>query len=197
MIQKIFNRELCINNITLKPLSYEFLEPLAQLAIEKKIWEYHAEPLHEPAYFKKEWFDKALSAMKENKRFVYVIYIDKQLAGSTGYHHIDIKNRTIDIGYTWYHPEFWGTGMNVNAKYLLLKQAFEEFPEAFNRVGFCINSINQRSCKAVEKIGATYEGTLRNHLIRPDGSIRHSCVFSILVEEWPSIKKQLEKKMSV
>jgi RimJ/RimL family protein N-acetyltransferase len=191
----MINRNLKINKVELVPLSLEHLEPLTQLAKEKSIWEFHAEDFHEAVVFKKRWFDKAIVGMQEGKRFVYAIYVDNQLAGSSGYHHIDIKNRTIDIGYTWYHPAFWGTGINYHAKYLLLKQAFEEYPEAFNRVGFCINSINQRSCKAVEKIGATYEGTLRNHMIRNDGSIRHSCMFSILLEEWPRTKVHLENKI--
>ena len=87
-----------------------------------------------------------------------------------------------------------GTGFNVECKYLLLRHCFETL--GLIRVFFKTDSNNIRSQKAMEKIGAKYEGTLRNHMIREDGSLRHSAYYSIIKEEWLEVKKHLEKLLN-
>jgi RimJ/RimL family protein N-acetyltransferase len=107
---------------------------------------------------------------------------------------IQPHNRTIEIGGTWYAVRFQRTAANTESKYLLLTYAFETL-ECI-RVQFKADLRNERSQKALERIGAVYEGTLRNHMILPDGSIRSSVYFSILDSEWPAVKSHLEDMLA-
>ena len=99
------------------------------------------------------------------------------------------KDRSLDIGYTWYIPSVWGKVYNKECKLLLLQYAFEELH--FNRVQFKVAHQNIRSMKAVEKIGGVLEGILRKHSYRMDGTLRNVVIFSIIDEEWTGKKEKL------
>ena len=94
---------------------------------------------------------------------------------------------------TWLAPSVQRTGVNTECKYLLLRQAFEVM-EAI-RVQFRTHHLNSKSQRAIERLGAVKEGMLRNHMIMPDGSYRHSVFYSIIESEWPQVKAALEAKM--
>ena len=98
---------------------------------------------------------------------------------------IDDKHRRLEIGYTWLTPAYWRTAINTNCKYLLLRYSFEHlhFTTCTNKT----DHENIRSQKAIERIGAT-KGILRNHMIRKDGTTRHTVMYSITIEEWPQVK---------
>jgi RimJ/RimL family protein N-acetyltransferase len=117
---------------------------------------------------------------------------DQQLIGSTRYYDIEMKHRHLSIGNTWYIQAVWGSAVNSECKYLLLQQAFENLKML--RVQFKTDARNIRSRKALEKIGATEEGVLRQHLILDNGVIRDSVVYSIIHPEWPRVKSDLERK---
>ncbi len=99
----------------------------------------------------------------------------------------------LEIGGTWYGAEFRRTQVNTECKYLLLRQAFEEF--SCIRVQLKTDLRNERSQRAIERIGAVKEGMLRNHMILPNGHIRHSIYYSIIDSEWPAVKLRLEQML--
>ncbi len=116
------------------------------------------------------------------------------MAGATRYLNIVPKDRGLEIGGTWYGPEFQRTAVNTECKYLLLRHAFESL--GCIRVQLKTDLRNERSQKAIERIGAVKEGVLRNHMILPDGRIRHSVFYSILDSEWLEVKKRLGEMMN-
>lgn len=109
--------------------------------------------------------------------------------GSSSYLNADPHNLRVEIGATWITPKWQRTGVNTECKWLLLRHAFEEL--SANRVEFKTDSLNEASRRALSRIGAKEEGTLRNHMVRPDGSLRHSTYFSVTVEEWPQVDRHL------
>lgn len=112
-------------------------------------------------------------------------------AGSTRFGLINWKNKLLHIGWTWIGHEFQGTGLNVNMKFLMLQYAFETLE--FEKVEFRVDDRNNKSRRAVEKLGATLEGILRKDVPMKDGYRRNTCCYGILKEEWPGIKVELLK----
>jgi len=113
-----------------------------------------------------------------------------RVAGATRYLNIMPADRGLEIGGTWYGTDFQRTAVNTECKYLLLQHAFETLKCI--RVQLKTDLRNERSQRAIERIGAVKEGVLRNHMILPDGRIRHSVFYSILDSEWEVVKKRLE-----
>jgi RimJ/RimL family protein N-acetyltransferase len=126
--------------------------------------------------------------------FVAIHLASSRVAGATRYLNIMPKDRGLEIGGTWYGLEFQRTSVNTECKYLLLRHAFETL--GCIRVQLKTDLQNERSQKAIERIGAVKEGVLRNHMILPDGRYRHSVFYSILDTEWPDVKKRLEEMMA-
>jgi len=113
--------------------------------------------------------------------------------GATRYLEIRPQHNGLEIGGTWYGLDYQRTAVNTECKYLLLKHAFENL--GCIRVQFKSDSRNEKSIAAIKRLGAKPEGILRNHMILGDGTFRHSAYFSILMDEWPEVKKLLEEKL--
>jgi N-acetyltransferase len=126
--------------------------------------------------------------------FAIVALRPRATAGGTGYWNYDAEHRRLEIGATWLAPDFQRTAVNTEAKYLLLQHAFERL--GCQRVEFKTDSLNAPSRAALQRIGAVEEGTLRNHMVMPDGRKRHSVAFSVIAEEWPAVKARLEGMMA-
>ncbi len=142
-------------------------------------------------------FLEAVRKMAEAKTalpFAIVLKSTGKVIGATGYWYIDPHHRRLEIGGSWITPEWQRTAVNTEAKYLLLRHAFEELKCI--RVEFKTDSLNEKSRTALKRIGALEEGLLRNHMIQPDGRLRHSVVFSILDSEWPQVRARLVERMS-
>jgi len=123
-----------------------------------------------------------------------VVHLDSgRVAGATRYLNIAPEHRGLEIGGTWYGVEFRRTVVNTECKYLLLKHAFETL--GCIRVQFKTDLRNERSQRAIGRIGAKREGVLRNHMILPDGRYRDSVFYSIISREWPDVKSMLEKML--
>jgi RimJ/RimL family protein N-acetyltransferase len=120
--------------------------------------------------------------------------VDGRIIGSTRYLDVQEEDRTAEIGWTWYEPPAWGTIVNPEAKFLLLRHAFEEWHAI--RIALKTDVRNLRSQSAIARLGAVYEGTLRNQRIRPDGSYRDTPIYSIIESEWPSVKRSLEARLA-
>jgi RimJ/RimL family protein N-acetyltransferase len=113
-----------------------------------------------------------------------------RVVGTTSYMDISKKDRSLEIGSTIYSREFWRTKVNTETKYLLLTHAFEE--RKCIRVSLKTDVLNTRSQNAILRLGASFEGKFRSHRIRTDGSLRDSMYYSIIQEEWPTVKPRLE-----
>jgi RimJ/RimL family protein N-acetyltransferase len=137
--------------------------------------------------------------MKEHERGVSVPFATLErssgkLVGSTRFMSIDVANRHLEIGSTWIATAWQRTAVNTEAKYLMLRQAFEVWKCL--RVEFKTDSMNERSRKAILRLGAKEEGTFRNHMVTWNGRIRHSVYFSVIDGEWPQVKARLEQRMT-
>jgi RimJ/RimL family protein N-acetyltransferase len=136
------------------------------------------------------WFDLAL----ENENEVpFVVHVGDRPVGSTRYLNIEPAHRRTEIGWTWLERAQWGTGANVETKYLLLRNAFESWNAM--RVEFKTDARNLRVRGALLGIGATFEGVFRKHMVLPD-SIRDSAWYAIVDDDWPRVKDLLERKIA-
>lgn len=136
------------------------------------------------------WFDQALSAEQE---VPFVVHVDDRPVGSTRFLNIEPFHRRAEIGWTWLERAQWGTGTNVEAKYLLLRQAFET--AGLMRVEFKTDARNLRVRGALLGIGGRFEGISRKHMVLPD-SIRDSAWYAVLDDDWARVKPMLEAKIS-
>lgn len=125
--------------------------------------------------------------------FAIVDLASGRVVGETRYMYIEVRHHGLGIGYTWLAPSVQRTGINTECKYLLLCHAFEQLGAI--RVQLRTHLLNLQSQRAIERLGATKEGILRNHRIMPDGSYRHSVCYSFIDSEWPQVKAKLEAKM--
>lgn len=126
--------------------------------------------------------------------FVVSLKPENRIVGSTSYFQVAPEHKRAEIGYTWYEQSLWGTYVNPECKYLLLRHAFEDWHA--NRIQISTDIKNVHSQRAIVKLGAKLEGTLRNHMIRRDGSLRDTMLYSITSNEWPGVKKTLEDRIS-
>jgi RimJ/RimL family protein N-acetyltransferase len=126
-------------------------------------------------------------------RFAVVLRASDRVVGTTSYLDVQPAHRGIEIGATWYAPDVRGSAVNPEAKLLLLRHAFEDWSAI--RVCLKTDANNLQSQAAIRKLGAQYEGTLRQHMIRPDGTYRDSAYFSIVDKEWPEARERLERRV--
>lgn len=135
--------------------------------------------------------------MNQGLSYVYLIKDVQtgETVGSSRYIDIDIKNKSLEIGSTWITTKWQRTHINTATKLLMLENAFEHLK--INRVSLQTDSRNLQSVKAIEKIGATFEGKLRKHRVCQDGNNRDSMLFSIIDTEWPEVKDRLISKLKM
>lgn len=179
------------NVVLLRPLVREDSPALLAAGSYPEIWSYMSTTIEDESDVHN-FVENALSNKILMKEYPFVI-VDKlsgQIIGSTRFMDIDSKHQRLEIGTTWLTPSFWRTAVNTNCKYLLLTYCFEVL--GLQRVQIKTDHDNLRSQKAIERIGATKEGVLRNHMIRKDGSTRHTVMYSITLQEWPKVKAHLE-----
>jgi RimJ/RimL family protein N-acetyltransferase len=138
------------------------------------------------------------TALEEQERgvslpFALIEKATRRVVGSTRYGNIDGAHHRVEIGWTWVAREWQRTAVNTEAKYLLLRHAFETL--GCIRVELKTDSLNERSRTAILRIGAREEGIFRNHMITASGRVRHSVYFSVVDSEWPAVKARLESRL--
>ncbi|MGX1880416.1 GNAT family N-acetyltransferase [Streptomyces sp. NPDC055287] len=139
---------------------------------------------------------EALLAKQEQGDSIALAQIDiatGEVAGSTSYYEIEPADRGIAIGSTWLGSRFQRTGINTEAKLLLLGRAFDDL--GARRVTWHTDHRNERSQRAIERLGARHEGVLRSHRTRPDGTVRDTVVYSMLADEWPAARAALTARL--
>ncbi len=176
--------------VELIPLTTAHYEELTKLAGDKRIWEFYAFDGSNPQIFE-QVLNSTLKKKETGEQYPFVIKLrhNGKIIGSTRFMEIVPKDRKLEIGGTWLAPQYWATRVNPESKLLLLSYCFEQLHLV--RVQLKTDVLNMRSRKAIEKIGAQYEGILRNELIRANGTNRDSAFYSILDREWPDVKQQL------
>ena len=180
--------------VRLLPLAVDHESELLLAAQDDRIWRY---TIHEPrtAALMHEYVSSALADRDRGEALPFAVYHREagRIIGATRYHSISAANRGIEIGFTWYAPEFWRTRVNTECKYLMLTYAFEVL--RCIRVELKTDGRNDRSRAAILRLGAREEGTLRSKVIMRDGHRRDAVYFSILDHEWPAVKDRLERML--
>ena len=141
------------------------------------------------------YMDDALKMRDELGAMPFIVRrkSDGKVVGSTRYFNVDAKNRRLEIGHTWYSQSVQRTGVNTEAKLLLLKHAFEKLNCI--AVEFRTHWFNFDSRAAIARLGAKQDGVLRNHQVSPNGTLRDTVVFSIIASEWPTVKAHLRHQL--
>jgi N-acetyltransferase len=182
-------------HIRLEPLTHNHHDDLCRVGLDPELWRVATRRIDSP----EEMSNYIQEAIEERDRGVALPFatIEKstnRAVGSTRFGNIDRYNRHVEIGWTWIGAEWQRTHVNTEAKYLMLSYSFEEL--GCIRVEFKTDSLNERSRNAILRLGATEEGTFRNHMIVQGGRFRHSVYFSIIDSEWPAVKARLEEKLN-
>jgi RimJ/RimL family protein N-acetyltransferase len=177
--------------VILVPLTRDHFTALQKIAEEKRIWEFYPVDMLSPEKCLNA-FNKALFERGKGSQFPFAIFHkeENRLIGSTRLMNIEPAHRKLEIGWTWLHPRYWATEVNLECKLLLLSFCFEQWQAI--RVQFRTDEKNIRSRRAIEKIGGAFEGILRNDWIKEDGGFRNTAYFSIIHTEWEIKKTRLK-----
>jgi N-acetyltransferase len=181
--------------VRLEPLSEAHVPGLAEVGLEPDIWRHmlygNVDTEAKLLAFVRDLLGR--QARGTDLPFTVILRESCRPIGCTRYLNIDVANRGVELGGTWYGHAYQRTGVNTECKYLLLTHAFETW--GCIRVQLKTDLNNVRSQTAIERIGAVKEGVLRNHMMRPDGTIRDSVIYSVVDCEWPQVKARLEMLM--
>jgi RimJ/RimL family protein N-acetyltransferase len=181
--------------VRLEPLGTEHVEGLARAVQDGRLWELWytgiPEPRAVPAYV-----ESALKGQAEGHMLPWAV---RELAsgtviGSTRYHDVVAAIDRVEIGYTWYAKSWQRSHVNTTCKLLLFQHAFERL--GCRVVGLRTDNFNFTSQRAIEALGAKKDGVLRHHAPRRDGSPRDTVIYSVLVAEWPDVKRHLEARLT-
>jgi RimJ/RimL family protein N-acetyltransferase len=182
-------------HVRLEPMTEAHTSALAEIGVGQDFWDFMVYGDMKTEDDMRGWVNQILDRAEKGTDlpFVVVHLASGRVAGATRYLNIMPNDRGLEVGGTWYGIDFQRTIVNTECKYLLLTHAFEKL--GCIRVQLKTDSRNERSQKAIERIGAKKEGVLRNHMILPNGYIRDSVYYSILNTEWSDVKKNLEQIM--
>ncbi|MFN8571975.1 MAG: GNAT family protein [Gemmatimonadaceae bacterium] len=173
------------------PMRMEHLDALCAIGLEPSIWRWMPFQVRDRAGMQG-FISDALAEQEHGSVVPYVTTLADSgaVVGSTRFMSIVRPHGRVEIGGTWIAPAYQRTRVNTEAKYLMLRHAFEAWQ--CQRVEFKTNSLNAPSRAALLRLGAVEEGTFRKHMWNQDGSVRHSVYFSIVDDEWPQVKSRLE-----
>jgi N-acetyltransferase len=180
--------------VVLEPLEPGHAEGLWQAAQAPEIWRWLAHIGESREYFD-EWMRLSLEASAAGREGVFATRDRRRdtLVGSTRYLNVRPADRVVEIGWTWLNPEAWRTGINVEAKLLMFRHAFETL--GCVRVELKTDARNERSRAAMAALPAQFEGIMRKHMIVPDVGVRDSAYFSVVDDEWPEVRANLERRL--
>jgi RimJ/RimL family protein N-acetyltransferase len=176
--------------VRLEPLRRDHLDGLAEVAFDPALWRFTlARPVDRADL--EAWLETALDNAEEGAEmpFATVDQASGRAIGSTRYLNIVPEHRRFEIGWTWIATTAQRTGANREAKLLQLTHGFEQL--GANRIEFKTDSLNEKSRAALLGIGAQFEGIFRNHMIMPEGRLRHSAYYSVTRDDWPEVKARL------
>jgi len=181
-------------HVQLEPLLAAHHAALTEIGLDEDLWRWIPVPVRTPEEMSA-YIEAALAEQARGVSLPFTI-VEKSSGkpvGCTRYANIDRVHRRVEIGWTWVAKPWQRTAVNTEAKYLLLRHAFETL--GCIRVELKTDSLNEKSRAAILRIGARQEGIFRNHMITASGRIRHTVYFSIVDSEWPAVKARLEQRL--
>jgi N-acetyltransferase len=179
--------------VRLEPLARAHHHRLCDVGLDEELWKWIPAPVR-TADEMAAYLEKALDEQERGISLPFAI-VEKasgRVIGSTRYMNIEREHRRLEIGCTWVGRDWQRSAVNTEAKYLLLRHAFDTL--GCMRVELKTDSLNERSRAAIQRIGAKEEGIFRNHMITASGRIRHTVYYSIVEAEWPGVRARLEQK---
>ena len=179
----------------LEPLSLDHANALSEAVQDGELWKLWYTAIPTPAAMLGEVQRRLdLQASGSMLPFAVIHLPDERMAGMTTYMHIDSANRRLEIGSTWYRQSLQRSALNTECKRMLLGHAFEQLDCI--AVEFRTHWHNSASRRGIERLGAKLDGVLRSHQITANGSLRDTCVYSILASEWPAVRANLDHALS-
>jgi RimJ/RimL family protein N-acetyltransferase len=180
--------------VVLEPLTHSHVDGLKDAVIDGELWQLWYASVPSPNEMTS-YVDAAIKASANgNMAFVVRDLKTQKVVGTTRFYNVEPAHKRGLIGYTWYAKSAQSTAINTEAKYLLMQYWFEV--QQANAVEFRTHFFNETSRRAIERLGAKQDGILRSHQILKDGSIRDTVVYSIIANEWPAVKNNLQAKLA-
>lgn len=180
--------------VRLEPMKIDHLDALCEVGLVPELWKVTANIVEDREDLQR-YVEKALTDQAKGIALPFVT-MDKaagKIVGSTRFGNIETANRKAEIGWTWIHPDWQRSFVNTEAKLLMLSHAFETWKCI--RVELKTDALNHKSRKAIARIGGKEEGTLRHHMITESGRFRDTVFFSIIDEEWETVKRNLSERL--
>lgn len=179
--------------VRLEPLQPGHLPGLAAAILEGELWQipvtFVPHPDELPAFFA-----DAEAAHLARRELTFATFDGERLVGSTRFRCIELAHKRVEIGFTFIAPSSQRTHVNTEAKYLMLRHAFEVW--GCNRVELLTDELNTKSRSAIARLGAQQEGLLRRHMVMRDGRIRDSVIYSLIETDWPHARRILEARLA-
>ncbi|MDA1080996.1 MAG: GNAT family protein [Gemmatimonadetes bacterium] len=177
--------------VRLEPLALDHVDALAAVAFDGPIFRWYPVNIDTPADLER-WVRDALAAQEAGTAlpFATVLLDGERVVGSTRFMNISVYDGRFEIGSTWVTPRHQRTAVNTESKLLMLRHAFDTL--GARRVELKTHALNEQSRRGIERLGAQFEGTHRNHMLMADGSMRDTVWYSIIDTEWPAVKARLE-----
>ncbi|HEX9304433.1 MAG TPA: GNAT family protein [Thermoanaerobaculia bacterium] len=182
--------------VRLEPLSFSHLNALSEVALDPELWRWTSERA-DSAEELRAYVERALEGQRSGSALPFATIarsIGKPI-GSTRFANVDLPNGRLEIGWTWLGRDWQRTAANTEAKYLMMKHAFETL--GVRRVEFKTDALNERSRAAIRRIGAREEGILRKHGVTMSGRVRDTVYYSVIDDEWPVVRRRLEERLAI
>lgn len=179
------------HGVQLVPLAPEHADGLAAAAADGELWTLRVTSV--PAPDEARGYIASALSMTDRVAFA-VLDAAGTVLGSTSYHDILLEPRRLEIGYTWYARRVQRTHVNTACKLLLLRHAFDTLD--FTTVGWRTDALNLASQRAIERLGARWDGVIRGQALRRDGSVRDTAMYSLTAPEWPAVRERLVRRLA-
>jgi len=178
----------------LEPLSRDHYDALVEAVADGELWKLWYTAIPKPENMAKE-IERRLGLLAAGTMLPFTVFdADGRVAGMTTYMNVDVTNRRVEIGSTWYAKRVQRSALNTQCKRLLLAHAFETL--SCIAVEFRTHFFNHQSRRAIERLGAKQDGILRSHQVTPNGTLRDTVVYSIIASEWPTVRAHLDFQLN-
>jgi len=194
-MRKVEPITLADGRVRLEPLGLQHVDGLKRAAADGELWRIRVTSVPDPDDTRG-YVERALQACAEGHRLAFAVLdaTSGEVIGSSSYHDIVAAVERLEIGYTWYAQSRQRSHVNASAKLLLMTHAFETLGAKL--VGWRTDNFNFASQRAIERLGARRDGTIRHHALRRDGTVRDTVMYSMTAGEWPEAKAQLRWRLA-